>query len=173
MNSASIIEATILLSGGIFAILLGYGIINPFAASARTAGLIKHMKWLGPLVIVLGLGMLLQGQGRPQITAQEIVSGMKQHMTLPITVDDQTRLDSVEATEHRITYRLTITKPMPSTSEREQLISMLRRQIADNACGNPSYKKILKLGITLEMMYRMPDGVSLPAIIMSPSDCGF
>lgn len=173
MNSAPIVEATILLSGGIFAILLGYGIINPFADSARTAGLIKHMKWLGPLVIVLGLGMLLQAQWTPRITAQEIVSGMKQHMTLPIKIDDQTRLDSVEATERQITYRLTITKPMPSKSEREQLISMLRHQVADNACGNRSYKQILQLGITLVMMYKMPDGESLPAITLSPRDCGF
>lgn len=172
MNLATVMEALIPLCGGAYATLLSYRIIRRPTIDPKKGVFLDQLKWLGPLVIVFGVWQLVQGVvERPRLTARDIVAGMRQKMKLPVAVDEVTRLDGVDAEGQRIIYRLTITTPVPTQSERDAFIARMRERLKSQICSDESRRRLLNQDISLSFVYTVGDK-PYPSIVLSRADCG-
>jgi hypothetical protein len=171
MNIAGILEALIPVCGGIYGTLLGFKRIKPRNLNPRAAALVAQLRWLGPLVILFGLWLLWQTNIDKRPNVEEIVRGMRQKVTLPVAVDEATRLDAFDHEGQRIIYRMTITKPPQTEAERDALIAAMRQLVRSQGCKNENYQRLLRQDITLEIVYTIGD-MQYPGILMTPADCG-
>ena len=125
MTNTGILEALIPLCGGIYGTLLGFKRIKPRHLNPGATALVAQLRWLGPLVILFGLWVLWQAFVDKQPNVEEIVRGMRQKVTLPIAVDNITRLDAFDNEGQRIIYRMTITTSPKTEAEKEsQVVSI-------------------------------------------------
>lgn len=170
MNTAAILEALIPLVGGLFATLLGYNFIKPRNLNPKTAPIIAQLRWLGPLVMAFGAWMLWQGLADKPSRAEEIVREMRQKVTLPLAVDEMTRLDRFDADGRRIIYRMTVTKPPDSEAERDALIAAMPKLLKPQICGDESRRKLLRDKIDLEFVYTIGQK-QYPGIVVTRTDC--
>jgi len=173
MNLAAMIEALIPLLGGTYATLLNYKLIRgPTIGDPKKLALLNQLKWLGPLVVAFGLWQFLQGFfHEPLVTAQEVVRAMRQKMTLPIAVDEITRLDRIDAEGQRIVYRLTITEPPPTDAERDALMGMMPQHVRSQICSDEHRRRLLRQNISLEFIYTIGDR-EYPRFGVTRADCG-
>ena len=172
MNLATVVEALIPLAAGAYATLLGYRMIKRPTIDPKKNAVLDHLKWLGPLVIVFGAWQLVQGVvERPRPSARDIVAGMRQKMKLPVTVDEVTRLDAVDAEGERIVYRLTITKASPAQSDGNAFIARMREQLKSRICSDERRRRLLDQDISLSFVYTVGDK-SYPGIVLTRADCG-
>ncbi len=171
MNTAGILEALIPLCAGIYATLLGFELVKLRKVNPGAAAVIPQLRWLGPLVIVFGLWMLWQAYFDQRPTAEEIVRGMRQKVTLPVAVDEVTRLDAFDSDGRRIIYRMTVTEPLQTEAERDALIKAMRERLRSQGCSNENYQRLLGQNIALEFLYTI-GGKQYPGILLTPADCG-
>jgi hypothetical protein len=165
----AILEALIPLCGGLYAALLGYGIVKPRTVDPKTVRYVAQLKWLGPLVMAFGVWILWQGLRNP--TPAEIVQGMRQKVALPLVVDEMTRLDQIDAGDHRIVYRMTLTKAPQSSAELDALMQTVRQKIKLQVCADESRRRLLRSNIDLEFVYSIGEK-QLPSIAVTRADCG-
>jgi len=170
MNITGIFEALIPLCGGIYGTLLGFKRIKPQNLNPRTAALVAQLRWLGPLVILFGLWLLWQTNIEKRPNVEEIVRGMRQKVTLPVAVDEATRLDAFDHEGQRIIYRMTITKPPQTEAERDALIAAMRQLLRSQGCKNENYQRLLRQDIALEIVYTIGD-TQYPGILVTQADC--
>ena len=171
MNTTGILEALIPLCGGIYGTLLGYKCIKPRNLNPSVAALVAQLRWLGPLVVFFGLWLLWQASGDTRPNVNEIVQGMRQKISLPVAIDETTRLDAFDSEGQRIIYRLTITKPPQTEAKRDALIAAMGQLLRSRECENESYRLLLRQDIALEFVYTIGDK-QYPGILMTQSDCG-
>ena len=173
MNTAGILEALIPVCGGIYATLLGFELIKLRKANpgAVALALVPQLRWLGPVVIVFGLWMLWHAYLDQRPTAEEIVRGMRQKVTLPVAVDEVTRLDAFDSDGQRIIYRMTVTAPPQTEAETGALIAALRERLRSQGCTNENYQRLFRQNIDLEFVYTI-GGKQYPGILVTPADCG-
>lgn len=171
MNFAGILEALIPLSAGIYGTLLGFKCIKPRNLNPGAAALVAQLRWLGPLVVVFGLWLLWQASIDTRPNVGEIVQGMRQKISLPVAIDETTRLDAFDSEGQRIIYRLTITKPPQTEAERDALIAAMRRLLRSQGCENENYQLLLRQDIAVEIVYTIGDK-QYPGILMTRADCG-
>ena len=171
MTNTGLLEALIPLCGGIYGTLLGFKLVEPRYPNPRATMLMAQLKWLGPLVIVFGLWLLWQAFVDKRPNVEEIVQGMRQRVTLPINVDEITRLDAFDYERQHIIYRMTITKSPSTKAERNSLISALRQRLISQECRSEKFQQLLVQGIALKFVYTI-DGTRYPAIVVSQKNCG-
>jgi hypothetical protein len=173
MNVAAMIEALIPLLGGIYATLLGYRLVRgPTTGDPKKLALLDQLKWLGPLVVAFGLWQFLQGfLHEPQVTTLEVVRAMRQRLTLPVAVDEATRLDRIDAEGQRIVYRLTITKPPPTDADRDALMGVMPQRVKSQICSDEHRRRLLRQNISLEFIYTI-GGREYPRFRVTRADCG-
>ena len=160
MNTAGTLEALIPLCGGMYGTLLGFKLIKPRKLHPGAAAIVAQLRWLGPLVIVFGLWMCLQAYLDPRATAEQIVRGMREKVTLPAAVDEITRLDAFDNDGERIIYRMTITQPARAEADRGALIAATRQGLTSQGCTNDNYRRLLRLADCRQR--RQPDTVAKP-----------
>lgn len=170
MTITGILEALIPLCGGIYGTLLGFKRIKPRHLNLGATALVAQLRWLGPLVIVFGLWLLWQAFGDQRPNVEEIVRGMRQKVTLPVAVDEITRLDAFDNEGQRIIYRMTITSPPQTEAERDVLLAAMRQHLKAQGCRNENYQRLLAQGITLEFVYTIED-TPYTGIIVTQADC--
>lgn len=122
-------------------------------------------------MIVFGLWLLWQAFINKRPNVEEIVQGMRQKVTLPIAVDEITRLDAFDNEGQRIIYRMTITRPPPTEAESDALIKAMRQLLTSQGCENENYQRLLRQDIGLEFVYTIGD-TQYPGILITPADCG-
>ncbi len=171
MNIAGTLEALIPLCGGIYGTLLGFKLVKPRKFNPGAAALVAQLRWLGPLVIVFGLWMLWLAYLDQRPNVQEIVRGMRQKVTLPLAVDEITRLDAFDSEGQRIIYRMTIIEPPQTAAEKDALIATMRERLRSQGCTNETYQRLLRENIALEFVYTIA-GKQYPGILVTPADCG-
>lgn len=171
MNITRILEALIPLCGGIYGTLLGFKRIKPQNLNPRAATLVAQLRWLGPVVIAFGLWLLWQTYIDKRPNVEEIVRAMRQKITLPVAVDENTRLDAFDNEGQRIIYRMTITKPPQTETERDALIAAMRQLLKSQGCRNENYQRLLRQDIALEIVYTIGD-TQYPGILVTQEDCG-
>ena len=158
------------LCGGMYGTLLGFRLVKPGNLNPRVSALLPQLRWLGPLVIVFGLWMFWQAlDQRPN--AEEIVRGMRQKVSLPVAVDEITRLDAFDNDGERIIYRMTITKPPRTEADRGALIAAMRQRLTSQGCTNENYQRLLRQNIALEFVYTI-EGKQYPGILVTQAGCG-
>lgn len=170
MNIAGILEALIPVCGGIYGTLLGFKRIKPRNLNPRAAALVAQLRWLGPLVILFGLSLLWQTNIDKRPSVEEIVRGMRQKVTLPVAVDEVTRLDAFDHEGQRIIYRMTITKPPQTESERDALIAAMRQLLRSQGCKDENYQRLFQQDIAVEIVYTIGD-TRYPGILVTRADC--
>ncbi len=171
MTITGILEALIPLCGGIYGTLLGFKRIKSRHLSPGATALVAQLRWLGPLVIVFGLWLLWQAYVDRRPNVEEIVQGMRQNVTLPVAVDEMTRLDAFDNEGQRIIYRMTITKPPQTEAKRDALIAAMRQILRSQGCTNENYQRLLRQDIAIEIVYTIDD-TQYPGILVTQADCG-
>ena len=171
MTITGILEALIPLCGGIYGTLLGFKRIRPQHLNPMATAVVAKLRWLGPLVIVFGLWLLWQAFVDKRPNVEEIVRGMRQKITLPVAVDEITRLDAFDNEGQRIIYRMTITKPPQTETERDALIAAMRQLLRSQGCRNENYQHLFRQDIALEIVYTIGD-TQYPGILVTQADCG-
>jgi hypothetical protein len=173
VNTAGMIEALIPLCGGIYATLLGFGVIRLRKANPGVAALalVPRPRWLGPVVTVFGLWTLWQGYRTEGPPRSRLCAGCGRKVTLPVAVYEVTRLDAFDGEGQRIIYRMTITNPLQNEAETDALLAALRERLRSQRCTNENYQRLFGENIALEFVYTI-GGKPYPAILVTPADCG-
>ena len=170
----SALEAALPLLAGVVAILVGFSRASgtDTAPSERAK---KVLRWVGPALIAFGIFLLLASlTHRPPITAGGIVNSMKAQLSLPMRVDDDTRLDDVRAlSETEIGYFLTLTTTSKAQLPGNPLAQQLQEHIKGGACQNPDYEKLLTAGISLRIAYETQDHAEVTQVVVTPADCEY
>jgi hypothetical protein len=168
--NAGVLESLIPLCGGIYATLLGYRIIGRPGRDPRMATVVAQLKWLGPLVIAFGLWLMWQAFADEKPDVETIVQGMRERVTLPMTVDEMTQIDAFDHEGQRIIYRMTITQPPKTRAEQDALIMQMRQHLKSQGCKRKDFQHLLAQDITLEFVYTI-GGAPYPGIVVTRSDC--
>ena len=122
-------------------------------------------------MILFGLWVLWQAFVDKQPNVEEIVRGMRQKVTLPIAVDNITRLDAFDNEGQRIIYRMTITTSPKTEAEKDALIAAMRQHLGSQGCRTENYQRLLTQGIALEFVYTI-ENTQYPGILVTQADCG-
>ncbi len=166
------VEGGIPVLAGIYATALGFGWIKgraqPDSASQKW---IRHFRWLGPLLIAIGLLLGWQAYERgAHPSAERLAAGIASRLQLPVTVDETTRLDAVAGSGETITYRYTVTVPI-DPGQVAIFEERLREQARAVACTHPGFAELLRAGYTVEMKYSLTEPPQEFAIVTAPSAC--
>ncbi len=169
----STIEAALPFVGGVIGLLIGFGAIpsanTPWAEKTR-----KILRWGGPALIAFAFLLFMMGNTPESGQAETIVTGMKAKMTVPVRVDDDTRLDDVRAiSDKEIGYFLTLTTVTKTQLTSNPLALQLESNLRAGACQNPDYVKLFKAGISLRVVYQTVDHAEVIQVALTPGDCGF
>jgi len=106
------------------------------------------------------------------IETQMVEAAEKANLTLPRTVDDDTRLDKVEAGPGKIfTYLYTLPNKVAADVDSQQLHAGLLALAKTRLCTNPSTRKMIQNAVTLQLVYRDKNGVEVTRVSLSQSDC--
>jgi hypothetical protein len=130
----------------------------------------------GPFSNVMGAlagGASDEGPSRSLDRTLENVSAHMNRMT-PVTLDADTRLDSVSAGPgHRLSYHYTLTSIQSKDIKRAEFQKLIRAPLQARLCESPEMSGFLKHGVTISYIYRSADGRNLGGAQFSPSDCGY
>lgn len=89
-------------------------------------------------------------QGPP---AEELARQITAARKFPITVDEMSRLDSVQGRGDTLTYNYTIVALPESREERLELSQRVKDGIDARACSTPDFAKLLAGGYTVALNY--------------------
>jgi hypothetical protein len=92
---------------------------------------------------------------------------------LPMMVDSNTRLDSTIGLTNRFQYNYTIMSLSSAEIDEASLLQQIETQIVNRTCTLEDNLSFLKIGVTIDYVYRANDGVRITTISVSPEDCGF
>ncbi len=91
---------------------------------------------------------------------------------LPLKVDEDTRLDAVEADERGLTYRFTLPGvSSPEELDLEQFAPVMRTLLQSQTCLHPHLRPILDSGGTATYAYHASGGAPLLDIALTEQDC--
>lgn len=190
-----IILAVLMLAVGILASLIGFGVVfHPLTDRllAQSPQLQGPTKGFG--VLFIGASVLMAFMAFAAVhestrreeppspsesvteattgRAQDLVKQLLEKVTLPMTVDEATRLDAIKAVRADVVrYDMTITQPVESKEARGRVIKIMRKQIMESACDNPNFQSILKEKVSVEIVYSFADGERQTGIVVTPKDC--
>jgi hypothetical protein len=117
---------------------------------------------------------LVSGCKSEAADAGVVATGMKAKMTLPVQVDDDTRLDDVRALSPKeLGYFMTLTKTTKAQADAAAIAKPLEANLRGNACKDVNYVRFFKAGIALRITYQSQDRAEVASIVMRPKDCGF
>jgi hypothetical protein len=108
------------------------------------------------------------------VDADEVVKGIKAKLTLPMTVDDATRLDDIRSVAtHDIGYFLTLTATTKADYDAAPFGAKLESAVRATSCTDANYKVLFQAGLSVSVIYQTRDGVEVERMTMAPKDCGF
>lgn len=94
--------------------------------------------------------------------------------TLPVAVDNDTRLDSVSAVpgQHFI-YHYTLVALNGNDVNADSFHDLVRPQLKSRLCDSSEMQKFLRNGVTISYLYKGKDGQPIGSAKFAPSDCGY
>lgn len=114
-----------------------------------------------------------EGPSRNLDRTLESVSAHMNRRT-PVTLDADTRLDSVTAGPgHRLSYHYTLTSVQSKDIKRAEFQKLIRAPLQARLCESTEMSGFLRNGVTISYTYRSADGRNLGGTQFTPSDCGY
>ncbi len=133
-----------------------------YAVLARVAVVLGALSSIGSIVEL--------GQGTNSDAAvQEQLRTF--NMSLPVMVDDATRLDHVSLQDKDIYYNYTLINLLAKDLDIERLDAVMTSKVKTNGCESSDTRPLLDEGRNLVYMYRDKQSDPVLKIIVSKSDC--
>ena len=169
VDLSSLVNGLIPLCGGGVATVVAFK-DNSAAPNSKAQKAKRQLRWLGPLLIAIGLWSVGKTIGPLTPTAESVAAALRGSTPLPAQIDQFTRLDAVDGSHQKVTFVSTITKPGATQAEVVNLVRSRGPGVRKQACANPKYQKVFSEGISIEYAYFF-NGKELPSIVISPADC--
>ena len=91
---------------------------------------------------------------------------------LPLTVDDDTRLDAVTVVGQRVLrYEYTLVNYALADLDVASIKTTLQEIVRGQTCGTPQLRHLLDLGATVSYLYRGKDGRDICQLDIRSGDC--
>ena len=103
-----------------------------------------------------------------EVDLDALASSVKARLSLPVAVDQDTRLDDVKPMNRALGYFLTITNVEVADPV---LAQKLESRLRGNACSNPQYKRLFDAGVAVHVVYKTNSGATMANILMEPTAC--
>ena len=156
--------------GGYFT-ALGLGIrgMKPVAAQGN-----KMVLAMGIFILIANLVITMverQVTGVP-VTPQQIVESFKKRLVLPVQMDAQTRLETIEAADDRVVYNFSISAADKAAYDAK--VAEMRGYMSANGCTMQDSKLLMQAGLSMELRYHAPMklGGEAVSLLLRPEDCG-
>jgi hypothetical protein len=130
----------------------------------------KYLSWVGVILVIIGLAQVHRALNSNPLSAESFAYRMTQGKSLPIQVDEVTRVDSVEGRANRVTIVSTLTIGNASEFYLRNLTDRMRLQLKRQICENEQYREGVKAGLTIEHLY-FYGGKILASISVSEQHC--
>jgi len=96
------------------------------------------------------------------------------NQTMPISVDQNTRLDKVSAEPGKqITFHYTILGQFAGVDPVLDFSKDVKPQLKEQLCSSTETQKFLKNGVTVAYLYRDTSGREMGGATFTPSECGY
>jgi hypothetical protein len=173
---ATIIEGGIPILGGLYATVLGYGVVTVSRSlpSPRLKKTLDLFRWLGPAVVLFGI--FTAWQTHRQLShppAEELALQIARRLKFPAKVDETTQVVAVEGRGDSITYDYLIATRLAELGEREQVRGKLEQQWLSSACKTKDSQTLLRGGYTIQMRYVFRETAEPVVISIPPKACGY
>jgi hypothetical protein len=139
----------------------------------QTAAYVKQRHWMRP---VFGIGLVVTlfqtAIAVSQITERnihQIAEVIQAKQMLPKQIDENTRLDQIEAKGASLVYSYSLTGM--TEAEFETLRGSLYAQLVAQTCGQPLMKDLLDDGVSFEHIYHLENGEALDPLKLAPNAC--
>ena len=103
--------------------------------------------------------------------AEEIARQITAGRRFPITVDEMSRLDSVQGRGDTLTYNYTVIGAPPTREERLQLGQQVREDMQTRACAAPDFVKLMEGGYTVRLNYAFGNPEEDIHVTVAPQNC--
>lgn len=104
-------------------------------------------------------------------SAEEIARQITAGRRFPITVDEMSRLDSVQGRGDTLTYNYTVIGAPPTREERLQLGQQVRDDMQTRACAAPDFVKLMEGGYTVRLNYAFGNPEEDIHVTVTPQSC--
>lgn len=96
-----------------------------------------------------------------------------QQMTsaLPMTLDEETRLDTVQTINTMMIYNNTLVNYAANDINAAQLDALIDENVLSTICSNPQLKPMISLGVTMVYRYYGKDGIYISEIGIDTDSC--
>jgi hypothetical protein len=170
----AVIDGGIPVLVGMYATAVAYGMaVGPKRTSGPVAALIPHFKWMGPVLIVFGFFLGWQGHARAaHPSAEELARQISAKLSLPVQVDEVTRLDAVQGQAEVISFHYTLLATPESPDWVANIRSKLQEQGHATACTNADFTKFLNNGYSIELRYSFLESAENISVLLAPELCG-
>jgi hypothetical protein len=169
----AIVDGGIPVLAGMYATAVAYGFaVGPTPKAGPAAKLLPHFKWMGPVLILLGLLLGWQSYSRgAHPSAQQIAQGISARLSPPVQVDEVTRLDAVTGEADVISFNYTILAPLSTADSLDNIRSKLRDAGQAAACTNPDFDKFFSQGYSIELRYAFLESSETVSVLFTPDSC--
>lgn len=155
---------------GVVATIVGYCKPTPATTPPWQAALVKALRWLGPLVIALGLGHMYYDRNTREEAAKDVARLIRQERPLPAQIDETTRLEAVDARKDRVVFLMRVTNRASTKLSANYLVPVVRPGLLKSICENKQYVEFLDRDVVFEYIYTVNQQAS-PPIVITREDC--
>jgi hypothetical protein len=136
------------------------------------AKLIPHFKWMGPALILFGLFLGWQGHVRAaHRSAESLANEIGGKLTLPLRIDEVTRLDAIQGHADVLSFHYTILAPLQTPEALSNIKAKLQARGPASACANADLAKFLNAGYSLELRYSFLESAETASVLLPAGSC--
>lgn len=155
---------------GVVATIVGYLKPTPATTPPGVAALVKALRWLGPLVIALGVGHMYHDRSTREEAAKDAARLIRQERPLPAQIDETTRLEAVDARKDRVVFLMRVVNRASTKLSANYLVPVVRPGLIKSICENKQYVEFLSRDVVFEYIYTVNQQAS-PPIAITREDC--
>jgi hypothetical protein len=144
---------------------------NKYIGPSYWAALAKGATVLGVLMLVANAFKVYESD---KVTEQNLLETADLlNRSLPIMVDNVTKLHRVSSEKNTLTYHYQIVGMNPSMIDPATIYKRMRPQLVSQACASPDMKPFFQNGVTVAYSYTGSNNIMLARIEVTPNDCGY
>ena len=144
---------------------------NKYTGPSYWATLAKVATVLGVLMLVANAFKIYESDKVNEANLLETASLLNK--SLPIMVDNVTKLHRVSPQQHSLTYHYQIVDMNPTEIDSASIYKRMRPQLVSQAFASPEMKPFFQNGVTVVYSYAGSNNITLARIEVTPNDCGY